>query len=52
MRLVSFSYRSFSFKTKVNLLDKKHHLSVAYSSLYSPGSQFLADVPLNDVYQF
>jgi len=52
MRLVFFSYRSFSFKTKVNLLDKKHHLSVAYSSLYSPGSQFLADVPLNDVYQF
>jgi hypothetical protein len=44
MGLVSFSYRSFSFKTKVNFLDKKHHLSVAYSSLYSRSSPFLADM--------
>ena len=51
MGLVSFSYRSFSFKTKINFLDKKHHLSVAYSSLYSRGCQFLADVPLNEIYQ-
>jgi hypothetical protein len=49
MRLVSFSYRSFSFKTKVNLLDKNHHLSIAYSSLYSRGAQVLADMPLNEV---
>jgi len=52
MSLVSLSYRSFSFKTKVNLPGRKHLLSVAYSSLYSRSSQFLADIPLHEICQF